>query len=95
MTGSDALRRVLPVLLALAVTAAPLARYLPGWVVGLSAAMLLARGILLWQQRQLPPRWLVALAVAVPLVLLWLTLRTLIGREGGSALLLLLVGFKA
>ena len=95
MTGGDALRRVLPVLLALAVTAAPLARHLPGWVVALSAAMLLARAVLLWQQRQLPPRWLVALAVALPLVLLWLTLRTLVGREGGSALLLLLVGFKA
>ncbi|MBI3144270.1 MAG: DUF3488 domain-containing transglutaminase family protein [Pseudogulbenkiania sp.] len=95
MTGGDALRRVLPVLAALAVTAAPLALHLPGWVAALSAAMLLARGVLLWQQRQLPPRWLVALAVVVPLVLLWLTLRTLVGREGGSALLLLLVGFKA
>ncbi|WP_024301412.1 DUF3488 and transglutaminase-like domain-containing protein [Pseudogulbenkiania sp. MAI-1] len=94
MMGNDVLRRALPVLVALAITAAPLALYLPGWVAALSGAMLLARGVLLWQHRQLPPRWLVALALAVPLVLLWLSLRTLVGREGGSALLLLLVGFK-
>ncbi|MTD32829.1 DUF3488 domain-containing protein [Paludibacterium sp. dN 18-1] len=67
--------------------------WLGGMAVYRDAGLSRARGV--WRGSTLPPRWLVLLAVVVPVVLLWLTLRTLVGREGGVALLLLLVGFKA
>ena len=84
----------LAVLAALLITAAPLLFFLPGWVVWLFTVMLAGRALGVWRGSTLPPRWLVLLAVVVPVVLLWLTLRTLVGREGGVALLLLLVALE-
>ncbi|WP_240674163.1 transglutaminase TgpA family protein [Crenobacter cavernae] len=83
------------VLAAVAVAGAPLVFFLPGWVGALFAAMLASRGLTLSRGTRLPPRWLLALVVTVPVGLLWLSLNTLVGREGGVALFLLLLGFKA
>ncbi|MEQ6291484.1 DUF3488 and transglutaminase-like domain-containing protein [Vogesella sp. GCM10023246] len=83
------------VLTALALTALPLFFYLPGWVPLLFALLLAWRGALVWQQRQLPSRLWLLLGLVLPVVALWLTLRTLVGREGGVAFLLLLVAGKA
>ena len=93
--NADAGRRVLPVLLALLLVVTPLAWYLPFWVTGVFAGLVLIRAALVWQRRPLPPRWLLVLALLVPVGFLWLTLKTLVGREGGVALLVLLAGFKA
>ncbi|MDF0604161.1 DUF3488 and transglutaminase-like domain-containing protein [Neisseriaceae bacterium TC5R-5] len=84
-----------PVLLALAITAAPLAWLLPVWLFALTGLMLVGRALLLWRGAPLPSRWLLRLAVLMSMLGLWLSFRTLVGREGGVALLLLLVGFKA
>lgn len=83
------------VLAALALTVLPLFLQLPPWVPLLFALQLGGRAWLAWQGRQLPHRVWLLLAMVVPVLLLWLSLRTLVGREGGVALLLLLTGFKA
>ncbi|MDC7704793.1 transglutaminase family protein [Vogesella indigofera] len=83
------------VLAALALTVLPLFLQLPPWVPLLFALQLGGRAWLAWQGRQLPHRVWLLLAMIVPVLLLWLSLRTLVGREGGVALLLLLTGFKA
>lgn len=83
------------VLAALALTVLPLFLQLPPWVPLLFALQLGGRAWLAWQGRQLPHRVWLLLAMIVPVLLLWLSLRTLVGREGGVALLLLLSGFKA
>ncbi|MFC3530724.1 DUF3488 and DUF4129 domain-containing transglutaminase family protein [Vogesella facilis] len=83
------------VLTALALTSLPLFFYLPGWVPLLFALLLAWRGTLVWRQRELPSRLWLLLGVLLPVLALWLTLRTLVGREGGVAFLLLLVAGKA
>lgn len=83
------------VLAALALTALPLFLHLPGWVPLLFAFLLGVRALMLWRGHRLPHRLWLFLALIGPVVLLWLSLRTLVGREGGVALLLLLTGFKA
>ncbi|MDC7689698.1 transglutaminase family protein [Vogesella indigofera] len=83
------------VLAALALTVLPLFLQLPPWVPLLFALQLGGRAWLAWQGRQLPHRVWLLLAMIVPVLLLWLSLHTLVGREGGVALLLLLTGFKA
>ncbi|MDC7700822.1 transglutaminase TgpA family protein [Vogesella indigofera] len=83
------------VLAALALTVLPLFLQLPPWVPLLFSLQLGGRAWLAWQGRQLPHRVWLLLAMIVPVLLLWLSLRTLVGREGGVALLLLLTGFKA
>ena len=82
------------VLLALALVILPLLFYLPFWLPALVELMLLLRAFMLSRQSRLP-----GLPVLLPLLLLaaagvWLSLNTLIGREGGAALLILLLGFK-
>ena len=82
------------VLLAVALVIVPLLFYLPFWLPALVELMLLLRACLLLRQSRLP-----GLAVLLPLLVLaaagvWLNLNTLIGREGGAALLILLLGFK-
>uniref|UniRef100_UPI0015832FD3 transglutaminase family protein n=1 Tax=Vogesella oryzae TaxID=1735285 RepID=UPI0015832FD3 len=92
----DALRwPALATLLALLLTAAPLLFYLPLWAPLLFALLLAWRAWLHWQQRRLPSRWWLLPLLALPVLALWLTLHTLVGREGGVALLLLLVAGKA
>jgi transglutaminase-like putative cysteine protease len=82
------------VLLALTVCASPLLWRLPGWV-GASFCLLLSlRAWILWCGAALPSRWLVLLALCVPLAKLFLSQLNLPGRDGGVPFLLLLVGFK-
>ena len=95
MMGNDLRLACFAVLAALALTALPLFLHLPGWVPLLFAALLGLRALMLWRGSRLPHRLWLFLALIGPVVLLWLSLRTLVGREGGVALLLLLTGFKA
>ena len=82
-------------LLALALVAMPLLWHLPAWIPMLYMLLLAWRGWLVWQQRRLPHRLWLMLALLLPIAALWFELRTLVGREGGVAFLLLLVGGKA
>lgn len=73
---------------------APHAGHLPPWATALTGLVLLWRGQLCWRQRPLPSRWwLFAIAAAYGL-LTWLSFRTLIGREAGITLLVMLMALK-
>ncbi|WP_144373241.1 transglutaminaseTgpA domain-containing protein [Vogesella urethralis] len=82
-------------LLALALVAMPLLLQLPAWIPMLYMLLLAWRGWLVWHGRALPHRVWLMLALLLPIAALWFELRTLVGREGGVAFLLLLVGGKA
>jgi transglutaminase-like putative cysteine protease len=83
------------VLLALALVMLPLLLYLPPWLPVLVLTMLLVRGFLLQRQYRLPSLWLLLPLLGLSIGGIWLNLNTLIGREGGAALLILLLGFKS
>lgn len=80
-----------PTLLALQWTMLPLAWHLPPWLPASCALALLLRG---WRP-VLPPRWLLLPALPLAVGELWLNLGTVVGREGGVALLTALIAFKA
>lgn len=88
-------RACFAVLASLLLVAMPLFLHLPPWVPLLLAAMLGGRAWLLWRHKQLPARIWLLFALIGPVLLLWQNFRTLVGREGGVALLLVLVGIKA
>lgn len=84
----------LAVLGSLCVTALPLVLHLPPWIPALFGLLTGWRAWLLFAKRPLPHRWILYLAVILPVLLLWVSLKTLVGREGGVAFLLLLIGGK-
>lgn len=84
----------LAVLAALLLCGLPLFLHLPWWVPSLFVALLLGRALLLWRDWPLPARWWLFPLLAAAVAVLWGSLHTLVGREGGVALLLLLCGFK-
>nr|WP_233158802.1 DUF3488 and transglutaminase-like domain-containing protein [Chromobacterium sp. ASV5] len=85
----------MPVLAALLITALPLAWRLPWWLFLLFLLSLFWRARLLASGGRLPARrWLLPGAL-LPLGLLWMQTASLSGREGGGAVLLLLIGLKA
>lgn len=73
---------------------APHAGHLPWWSTLLTAVMLGWRGLLAWRQRPLPGRWWLVAVVVVYTALTWLTFRTLVGREAGITLLVMLMALK-
>ena len=73
---------------------APHADHLPLWSSALTALMLLWRAVIAARQRPLPSRWWLALVIVVYAGLTWLTFRTLIGREAGITLLVMLMALK-
>jgi len=73
---------------------APHVDHLPLWATALTALVLLWRGQLAWRQRPLPSRWWLLAIVAVYAALTWLTFRTLVGREAGITLLMVLMALK-
>ena len=88
-------RTALTVLAALLWSALPLVFSLPTAVVLLFAALLAARGALLYAGIGKLPAPVLALLGVLSGVLVWTQLGTVFGREGGVAFLLLLVTLKA
>jgi protein-glutamine gamma-glutamyltransferase len=87
-------RDALFTLAVLAWTLLPQARHVPVWATLLAGAMLGWRGWLAWTGRPLPARgWLVALLL-LGCGLTWLEHRTLIARDAGLTLLVLLCALK-
>ena len=73
---------------------APQAMHLPAWT-SLGAASLLAwRGWLAWRGRALPGRWLLAGLLALAVGATWLQFRSVVGRDAGVVLLVLLLALK-
>ncbi|WP_422014120.1 transglutaminaseTgpA domain-containing protein [Roseateles sp.] len=78
----------------IAAVIAPHADHLPWWSSALTLLVLGWRGLLAWRQRPLPSRWWL-LAIVVPYTALtWLSYRTLVGREAGITLLVMLMALK-
>lgn len=87
--------RVWPTLAAVVLSAAPLWLHLPFWLVALAFALLLGKAVLVWRRRAPPAFWWLLPPLLLAAWLSWRTLGTLVGREGGVGILLLLLGFKA
>ena len=88
------MRHVLWLLAGLALVVAPHTPRLPWWL-NLIALMLFAwRIYLAWGERALPRKWLLALLVAGGIVGVYLTYRTVFGRDSGVALLVVFGGRK-
>ena len=75
-------------------TIAPHGAHLPPWCGVLAGVILLWRGRLAVRGAPLPPRWNVALVLAVAIALTLWSERTLLGREAGVTLLVVLMALK-
>lgn len=72
----------------------PHADHLPWWSTALTTLVLGWRGLLAARQRPLPSRWWLLAIAALYAGLTWLTYRTLVGREAGITLLVMLMALK-
>jgi transglutaminase-like putative cysteine protease len=73
---------------------APHADHLPLWATTLTGLVLAWRAQIAWRQRPLPSRWWLLGIALVYAALTWLTFRTLVGREAGITLLMVLMALK-
>lgn len=87
-------RDTLFLLLVMAWAMAPQVAQLPLWTSALAAALLLWRGVLAWRGQALPARWVLVLLLAVAVGGTLLTYRTVLGRDAGVALVVLLLALK-
>lgn len=67
---------------------------LPWWCSGLAAGVLLWRGRLAWTSRPLPGRWWIAGLLVVTIGATLLTHRTLMGRDAGVTMIVVLFALK-
>ena len=67
---------------------------LPLWCSLLAAGLLATRGWLAWKSRPLPSRWWLLGLLAATLAATWATHRSLLGRDAGVTLIVLLLALK-
>ena len=72
----------------------PQVGHLPWWCSLLAAGVLLWRGWLAIASRRLPSQWWLAVLLVVALGATWLTHRTLLGRDAGVTLIVILLALK-
>ena len=91
-------RDTLFLLLVVACCIGPLAGHIPVWASGLAALLLAWRGVLAWPastgQRPLPGRWVTGALLALTVGLTLLTHRTIVGRDAGVTLIVMLLALK-
>ncbi len=73
---------------------APLAGAIPLWTSIAIGALLLWRGILTWNGRRLPPRWLVAALMLAAGTAVFAQFHSIFGKDAGVAYVVLLLGLK-
>ncbi|NVM78777.1 transglutaminase-like putative cysteine protease [Duganella sp. SG902] len=73
---------------------APHAAHLPLWISALAGATLLWRAAITWLGRRMPPVWLLVPVAMAAMAGVYATYRTLLGRDAGVAMLVLLLAFK-
>ncbi len=72
----------------------PQVGHLPLWCSLFAGSLLAVRGCLAWQSRPLPSRWWMLGLLAVTLVATWATHQSLLGREPGVTLIVVLLALK-
>ena len=72
----------------------PQTAHLPVWCTALVAVVLLWRGLLACQARPLPSRWWLFVLLGVSIAATLLTHRTLLGRDAGVTLIVILLALK-
>jgi transglutaminase-like putative cysteine protease len=75
-------------------TVLPHAGHLPAWCTVFTFAVLAWRGRLAWVNAPLPSRWLLVAALVLAAGLTWWSHRSLLGREPGITLLVVLMALK-
>ncbi len=88
------LPNLLWLLAGLALAAAPHAAHLPWWVSAATALLLAWRCLLAWKQGRLPSPWLILPIAFGTAIGVYLTYRTLFGRDAGVTLLVALLALK-
>ena len=88
------LPNLLWLLAGLALAAAPHAAHLPWWVSAATALLLAWRCLLAWKQGRLPSPWLILPIAFGAAIGVYLTYRTLFGRDAGVTLLVALLALK-
>ncbi len=78
----------------IAAVIAPHAEHLAWWATGLAALVLVWRASLSARQQPLPRRWLLMGVLLIACSLTWLEQRTLVGRQPGITLLVILMALK-
>ncbi|MYM65358.1 DUF3488 domain-containing protein [Pseudoduganella sp. FT55W] len=73
---------------------APHAAHLPWWISALTALTLLWRAAITWMGKRMPPVWVLVPIALAAMAGVYLTYRTLLGRDAGVAMLVLLLAFK-
>jgi transglutaminase-like putative cysteine protease len=91
--GRDA-RDTLFLLATIAAVVLPHAGHLPTWASAITALMLGWRAMLAWRGHPLPGRWVLVAVLLLSAALTWLTHRTLLGREAGVTMLVMLMAMK-
>ena len=75
-------------------TVLPHLSHLPAWCVAMSLGILAWRGWLALRNAPLPSRWTLVATLVIASVLTWWSYRTIVGREAGITLLVVLAGLK-
>ena len=75
-------------------TVAPHLSHLPGWCIALTATVLLWRASLAVGNGALPGRWVLVVVLAIAAGLTWWTFRTLLGKEPGVTMAVVLMALK-
>jgi len=88
-------RDTLFLLATIAAVTLPHGGHLPPWATVLTGLILAWRGWLAWSGRALPGRWVLLAALLLAASLTWLTHRTLMGREPGITMLVMLMALKS
>ncbi len=73
---------------------APHASQVPLWIALVCGTLLLWRGWSTFRGNRLPPRWLLLPVAVLAMAGVYITFKTLLGREAGVAMLVLLLGLK-
>ncbi|USX13051.1 DUF3488 and transglutaminase-like domain-containing protein [Oxalobacteraceae bacterium OTU3CAMAD1] len=81
-------------LIAALMVLAPHFAHLPLWVSLAVCATLLWRAAITWRGKRMPPLWLLVPVAVAAMAGVYLTYRTLLGRDAGVAMLTLLLAFK-
>ncbi len=88
-------RDTLFLLLVIAWVLVPQLGRLPLWCSALALAVLTWRGVLAWQARPLPSRWWLLGLLVLTIAATVLTHRTVLGRDAGVTLLVVLLTLKS